>query len=332
MRHSGAVRILRVITAVLLLNANWSGDERLPLYEGTPTVKTRPVTLGPGDPKRVGDLTFMGGLHFYSRDHAFGGYSSLHTDGRKFSLLSDGGLWFDFEMGSDLRPYRPRFGTLPDGPAQGWRKIDRDSEAQAVDPATGQIWVAFERANMIWRYAPGYARVEAKAAPAAMASWPRNSGAEAMVRLRRGAFLVFSEGNREPGGGTTTLYFPGDPTAGSKPVRLAFVAPDHFDVTDAAELPDGRLIVLTRRARLAVGFTNKLVLVEADAIRAAIAQPGARVRGREIATLAPPLIHDNFEGVAVTREGRATIVWLVSDDNSPTWFQRTLLLKFRLEP
>ena len=44
-----------------------------------------------------------------------------------------------------------------------------------------------------------------------------------------------------------------------------------------------------------------------------------------------PLIHDNFEGVAITREGRDTIVWLVSDDNQ-LFLQRSLLLKFKLDP
>ena len=54
------------------------------------------------------------------------------------------------------------------------------------------------------------------------------------------------------------------------------------------------------------------------------------IRGRSIAALAPPLVHDNFEGMAITREGGATILWLVSDDNQ-SMLQRTLLLKFALE-
>jgi hypothetical protein len=90
-------------------------------------------------------------------------------------------------------------------------------------------------------------------------------------------------------------------------------------------LPDGRLLVLTRGFKLPFDFAAKLVVVDPAAIR-----PGAVVRGREIATLAKPLIHDNFEGLAVTREGNATILWIVSDDNQ-LFLQRSLLLKFRLE-
>ncbi|MGO7251670.1 esterase-like activity of phytase family protein, partial [Rhizobium brockwellii] len=58
--------------------------------------------------------------------------------------------------------------------------------------------------------------------------------------------------------------------------------------------------------------------------------PGRVARGRLIAELDSPLIHDNFEGVAVTQEGGATILWLVSDDNQ-LFLQKSYLLKFRLD-
>jgi hypothetical protein len=39
---------------------------------------------------------------------------------------------------------------------------------------------------------------------------------------------------------------------------------------------------------------------------------------------------DNFEGLAITREGSRIILWIASDDNHE-FFQRTLLLKFALK-
>jgi hypothetical protein len=57
---------------------------------------------------------------------------------------------------------------------------------------------------------------------------------------------------------------------------------------------------------------------------------GMTIRGREIARLAPPLTVDNFEGLAITREHGATMLWMVSDDNL-LFLQRTLLMKFRLD-
>lgn len=320
---------LSVILLVLLLVPSWSRDERLPLYDGSPNVTVTRVPLGLADPslRRVGALTYLGGIRLASRDPAFGGFSSLAIDGKRFTLLSDGGLIFRFEMGADLRPRDFGFGALPDGPGTGWSKEQRDSESLAVDPVSGTAWVGFERANAIGRYSRGLARSEAARAPAEMRRWPLNAGAEALVRLRDGRFLVFAEDRSAPGGGTEALRFDRDPTdRRARAERFAYRAPAGYRPTDAAELPDGRLLVLNRAISLAGGFTAKLVVVDARAIR-----EGARIDGREIASFAYPIVHDNFEGVAITRAGTATIVWLLSDDNSPTWFQRTLLLKFRLE-
>ena len=323
------MRILLVILLVLLLVPGWSRDERLPLYDGSPHVTVTRVPLDLTDPgvRRVGALTYLGGIRLASRDPAFGGFSALAIAGDRFTLLSDGGLIFRFAMGPDLRPRDFGFGALPDGPGTGWSKEQRDSESLAVDPATGAAWVGFERANAIGRYAPGLTRSEAARAPAEMRRWPLNAGAEALVRLRDGRFLVFAEDRSAKGGGTEALRFDRDPTDPQVRVeRFAYHAPPGYRPTDAAELPDGRLLVLNRAITLADGFTATLAMVDAAPIR-----EGARIGGREIARFAYPIAHDNFEGVAITREGGATIVWLLSDDNAPTWFQRTLLLKFRLE-
>jgi hypothetical protein len=82
--------------------------------------------------------------------------------------------------------------------------------------------------------------------------------------------------------------------------------------------------VLDRAFSLPFQFANRISIVPARQLR-----PGHVAHGRLIAELAAPLIHDNFEGVAVTREGADTILWLVSDDNQ-FMLQRSLLLKFRL--
>ena len=49
----------------------------------------------------------------------------------------------------------------------------------------------------------------------------------------------------------------------------------------------------------------------------------------EVARLAAPLSVDNFEGIAVRRDGTRDFVYLISDDNF-LGLQRTLLLKFEL--
>lgn len=324
------MRVLLVIVLVLLLVPGWSGDERLALLSDTPRMTTSPVLLDRHDPRRTraGALVFMGGLELHSPDPGFGGFSSLSVVGDRFTLLSDGGNIVRFRMGVGWRPSQIAFANLPAGPGTGWDKGDRDSESMAIDPASGRIWIGFEKYNAIWRFAPGFARAARVAEPEAMADWDEGAGPESLVRLADGRFLTISEASTpESGDDREGLIFAGDPTVAARPAfTFRYRPPRGYDVSDATQLPDGRLAILNRRFRLPFLFTAKVTLVNPSTIR-----PGAVVRGREIATLAPPLVHDNFEGIAATREGRDTMLWLVSDDNQSR-LQRSLLLKFRLDP
>jgi hypothetical protein len=337
----GAMRILFVILAVLLIVPGWSGEERLALLGNKPQMIAIPVDLDPADPRRrqVGALTYIGGVSLHSIDPAFGGYSALavrgEPDGNRFTMLSDGGNVVAFTIGADWRPRRLRFSNLPAGPGIGWEKRDRDSESLVLDPATGTAWIGFEGYNAIWRYAPDFSHAEVQVDPAAMAGWPLNGGAESLARLPDGRFLAISEQRHVPrkrwrGSESTrlqsreALLFLGDPTV-TRPRRLAYMPHGRFDPADATALPNGDLLVLDRDFQLPYHFSNRISLVPAKAIRA-----GGVARGRLLATFDAPLIHDNFEGIATTIENGATIVWLISDDNQSV-LQRTLLLKFRLD-
>jgi hypothetical protein len=318
-----------VILFVLVLVPSWTGDPRLPLYDGVPMVTFSRVSLDDNDPARtrVGALTYLGGIRLRSDDSAFGGFSAMHIAGERFTMLADGGLGYSFTMGRDLVPRAAQFWEVPDGPGTGWSRSDRDSESLAVDPANGRAWVGYEHANAIWRYAPGLTRAEAHRAPQGMRDWPLNGGAEALVRLRSGRFLVISE-SKGGRGGRMALAFDRDPTdRRARSFAFAYRPPAGYSPTDAAELPDGRLLVLNRAASLRDGFTAVLTLVD---LRRRL-RSGATLRGREIARFEAPVIHDNFEALAITREGDDAIVWIASDDNPPSLFQRSLLLKFRLE-
>jgi len=324
---------MRIFTSVLLLlflTPPWMGEKRLALLGPDPVFEAKRVQLDETNPglTRVGQLTWLGGVELTSPDPAFGGFSAMAVLSDHFTLLSDGGNIVRFRMDSRGRLSERSFSDLPAGPGTGWMKEDRDSESLTADPVTGRMWVGFERANQIWRFAPDLARGEGRAAPRAMATWPANSGAEAMTRMPDGRFIVIGEREPWPGReGRAAILFSGDPVEQpNKGFRFSYVPPPHHDPSDLAVLPDGRLLVLNRRFALPFDFSSKLVVIDPRAIR-----PGAVVRGREIATLAKPLLHDNFEGLAVTREGKATIIWIVSDDNQ-LFLQRSLLLKFRLEP
>ena len=325
------MRLFRFLSALfLLLVLTSSGPEGRRELGSAARIDAVRVALDPGDPSRlrVGALTYLGGVRLKSPDPAFGGFSAMRIAGDRFTLVSDGGNVVSFRMGSDFRPSAIVFGDLPDGPRTGWRKADRDSESLAWDPASGKMWVGFENSNAIWRYDAGPTRAERRVRPAAMRDWSRAGGPEAMVRLHDGTFLVISESTRPDNGtGRVGLRFAGDPTETKQPpMPFVYIPPAGYDPSDMAELPDGRLIVLNRRFALRGLFSARLTIVDPRGLHA-----NAVLRGEEIATLAAPLIHDNYEAIVVTREGDDTILWIASDDNSQFW-EQSLLLKFRLEP
>lgn len=282
-----------------------------------------PVPLDEDRPerRRLGSLVYLGGWNLDSNDPRFGGISALHVEGREVSALSDAGWLIRFTLPADGRIVRADLGQLPEGPGSATAKTDRDIESMAM--AGPRAWIGYERANAVWRYRRSDWTSEASAAPQAMRRWRANRGSEAMLRLRDGRFLVFSEGS---GGDSEALLFGGDPAEkGTASARLKYRPPAGYRVTDAALLPDGRMLFLNRRFRLMEGFTARLSLASPVELK-----PGAVIEGREIAAFAAPVIADNFEGLSVTQEGGRTILWIASDDNY-NQLQRTLLLKFALE-
>jgi hypothetical protein len=313
-----------------LLVPTYAGDSRRGYIGDKPVMTLTPVVLDEADPsrRRLGALTFLAGYRLDSPDPQFGGFSSMRLQGDRFTLLSDGGALVSFRLSPAGQASEVSFRELPAGPGRGWTKAERDSESMASDPVTGQVWVGFERVNEIWRFSPDFSHAEGRAAPRAMRRWVANGGPEAMVRLRNGGFIVLAESPEGPGRPSFGLYFDRDPVETPQAgFRFRHRFPPGYRPTDIAELPDGRLLVLVRHfsPRPDRLFEAKLMLIDRAAIR-----QGALVRGTEIADFSAPTIHDNFEALVVTREGDATILWIASDDNQMFW-QRSLLLKFRLD-
>lgn len=327
----GRMRILLSVLLCLIFVHDYSGAARRSVPNAT-RLTFLSVRLDPGNPGRrnVGQLEYLEGVEIREHGPGIGGYSALSVAGDRFTLLSDGGNFLKFRWLGGERFSDPVVGALPKGPGQGWVKADWDSESMAVDPATRQIWVGYENRNEIWRYTPDFGRETGHVKSTSM-NFIYNSGAESLVRRRDGSFIVLSEVDYKRCGIAPYerlhcgILFDTDPVeAPERYVRFGYKAPPDYLPVDAAELPDGRLLVLNRAFGPPFGFSSKLTLIDAEAI-----QEGAVVEGRTIATLDRPLIHDNFEGVAVGQENGRTIIWIVSDDNQ-LFLQRTLLLKFAL--
>lgn len=315
------MRVLAALLILLLLGtfappapyrAKPPPSHRITIFEAVPLDWRRP------DRVRVGGLSWLGGWEIESNDPRFGGISALHVEGGEVMALSDAGTLMRFRVSSDVPDME--ISPLSAGPGSADVKGDRDSESMVVEG--GRVWVGFERSNSIWRYDLKDWRPRSSARPAAMRRWRSNRGAEAMVRLPGGRFLVFSEGG---GGESPVVLFHGDPARlATRAETLRYLPPRGYRITDAALLPDGRLLLLHRRVRLTEGVSAKLTIARLPRLA-----EGATISGEEIAVLRTPVAVDNMEGLSVTSEGGRTIVWIASDDNFNP-LQRTLLLKFAL--
>jgi hypothetical protein len=273
-------------------------------------------------------LRYVDGWSLSSRDRDFGGLSSLMIEDGKFVSLSDIGAVISFGMDANGTISGASINPLPRGCASDADKRDRDSESIARDPATGTYWIGFEWRNVICRSDARLAKAERLVKPEVMKHWSKTGGPEAIVRLADGRFLIFAEFAQGSGALPEIVIADRDPTAPDARYRRAlYMAPEHhFSPTDAAELPDGRLLVINRRFEPPAYFSARLSLL--DPIPANV---NGIVTGKTIAKFGRPGLTSNFEGVTISNEDGRTFVWLISDDNY-MWIENTYLLKFELLP
>lgn len=116
--------------------------------------------------------------------------------------------------------------------------------------------------------------------------WPRNVGAEAMLRLPDGRFIVPCEcraswfgDSRHP-----AFLYAHDPVQGGRGKAFTFAGVDGFRPTDVAQLPDGRVLILMRRLLwpILARFAIKVVIADPAEI-----MPGRVWRGHELANIGP---------------------------------------------
>ena len=296
-------------------------------------VRSTSVPLNLQDPRQrvVGRLEYRGGLHLVSDDPRFGGISSLRVlpDGQHLAAVTDEGWWVsarlvyhdrvlqaleEVEMGPLLGPD----GKAPEG------KDSRDAESLALLP-NGEFVVGFEREHRLLRYPAGTGRPDGIPvpcpAPPGLEGAPFNGGIEALVALRGGGLLALTEYWIEK---DQVVGWTGGPNEWK---RLGLRFEQALRPSDGALLPRGDVLVLERAYNPQRGVVNVRVRqIGRDKIR-----PGSALGGRLVAEFSPPLVLDNFEGIAAVRDASGeTHVFLVSDDNLNPAQQRTLLLMFAL--
>lgn len=248
----------------------------------------------------------------------FGGFSALLAAGdHQLRAFSDRGARFTLTEPDQPAPQHGLVRQLV-APADAhdlW-----DIEAATRDPVSRRYWLAFENRHTIHRFTITSAP-DGKRDLEREVDWSANSGAEAMVRLSDGRFLVLPEGQNYG------LLYPGDPVDGAQAARFTFRNPaPGFAATDVAELPDGRLLLLMRD--LAWGypiFTSRLAI-------GTVPRAGGVFAPKTALQLDPAIPRENHEGLAVRPRSDGRIdVWVISDDNLSV-MQRTLLAKLVFDP
>jgi hypothetical protein len=306
--------------------------------DGRIAIEARPIPFDVTDAARreIGKLAWRGGLVLRASHARFGGFSALRCPDRCIAVSDKGSV---LEFGLVEREGRlsgvtaAYLSTIRDVNGEAGSKATRDSESLTLGPKADWAEIGFERTNAIFSFRRGEdGRFDWTASggvrPEAMQGWPRNGGAETLLRLADGRVLAIAEDAETENEGRRALLFGPRPADSGglrgDPASLTYIPPEGFRPTDAALTGDGRVLILNRSFSLMSGVGAVLTAVPVGEIR-----PGATLRGTEIARLAPPLSIDNMEALAVRREAGRTYVYLMSDDNfSP--LQRTLLMKFEL--
>ncbi|MEZ5850279.1 MAG: esterase-like activity of phytase family protein [Hyphomicrobiaceae bacterium] len=305
-------------------------------------VKTRKISsFSRTEPARrkFGSLEFRGGLVLTSPARAFGGFSGLTVDkdGKHFLAISDEGAWLSAAISYDgdtpVSIAEARLGPIQGlGGRQLDRKKDVDGESIALldgDFRRGTVLIGFERNHRIGRFpvrdgiigAPlGYLKL-----PAEARRMRRNKGFEAVTVLvagrYKGSVVAFSE--RYPGSPHTHT---GWIWTGGAPRKLTLPDIGGFELTDAASLRDGSLLLLERRFRWTEGVKMRIRRFTADSIR-----PGHVMEGKVLIEADLGSDIDNMEGLAVHYDGTGRpVLTLISDDNFNQFLQRTILLQFTL--
>jgi hypothetical protein len=324
----------RVITAFCILFSTAAPGLRAADYSDAIEIQSKPLGgFDHNDParRRFGALLYRGGLFLASSCESFGGLSAfrMQPDGKHFIALSDQGYWLRGRLVYDgVRPTGIVDAEMtPVLDAHGKHSVRLDAESLAEDG--GILFVGVERIQSILRFdydkqgllAPGRP-IEI---PAEIRKWPSNQSLEGMVFIPEQyalskTLIVFSEHALDESGNLEAFLI-----GGPSPGKFAVKRTDGYDLTDAALLPGGDLLILERKYSVESGAAMRIRRISSKDLK-----PASLVDGPVVMEADRNYEIDNMEALSVHEAPSGeTILTLVSDDNfSPD--QRTLLLQFAL--
>jgi hypothetical protein len=280
----------------------------------------------------LGALEFRGGLVLTSSNKSFGGISSLimDSDGTHFIAASDWGVWFRGRIiYKDDRPAGIGDAvTAPILDTDGKSSSRIDSESMTTDGRW--LYVGIERTHRILRYRYGKKLFstpgENVPVPHEIRDLPSNQSLEALVLVPEefplgGTLLAISESGLDSAGNIKAFLI-GGPTPG----KFAIKRKDAYDISDAAFLPQGDILILERKYELNSGMIMRIRRLSISEIR-----PDALVDGPVVFEADASCNIDNMETLSVHRSPSGDIILTLMSDNNFHPNQRTLLLQFALK-
>lgn len=281
-------------------------------------------------------LSFLGGFELKAKPKVFGGFSGVlfEPNDHRLMLLSDTGgvamIHVQHDQGKItgfgkgiLQPLKNHRSQLL---SQIWHY---DTESVAI--VGNKLWVGVETANRIYEFSrdkdgfPVSGRI--LNVPQRIRKLPKNRGLEALASSPLGSPLkgkVVAIAERSVG-----KYAPhteGWIIGGGqfKPIMIA--RRDEYDVSDAAFLPNGDLLLLERRVRWWSALTVRIRRIKVQSFFQSEPLDGEDFL---IANLTQPI--DNFEGLHVAQISDDRIILTLVSDNNYNDIQRTLLMQFLLK-
>jgi cyclophilin family peptidyl-prolyl cis-trans isomerase len=296
--------------------------------------QTTPVELATGEPDvAIGELIFRGGVEIAPDKAGIGGISGLEWHDGVLYAVSDNGRWLMLTP-EDVAGRLVDVSSITIGDLRDLRggKLKGDFvDAEAITrTATGEWLIAFERQNRIWRYAaPGAVPTPSGIDLAGLLAGARLNAEIETMAAYDGGLLVCGEWadaarpncRRITAGGTEAFHL----------AAPAGIAEFRGAPTDAACRADGSACFVLFRS-----YTPSAPARQRN--RAAIVKVAADNSAETLAVLAPPMVLDNFEGLALREERGRTFLYIVSDDNfgncansTKPDCQHTYLLKFEVK-
>lgn len=333
-----------ISVAISLAGLKTIAEENRPVGAFDITVLATPFTdFEPQSPGKrgFGPLVFKTGAYLQSSDPNFGGFSGMQflDQGERLLAVSDAGFWLDVTLerdtvgaltGLSAARMAPIYSGL--GPRLRTPKYYVDAESLVRDG--DDLYVSFEEINVVSRYRLDLSTLvmepDMLALPDSVDQVGDNKGLEALALVPPGQplaghLLAIAERGRSRKEPTNGWILAPKKGASDKSGSFRIKQSDGFDVTEAAILGNGDLLLLERRFTVATGVAMRLRRIKAGEIK-----DGALLDGPVLFEAGLSHRIDNMEAMALYRNDQGEMVLALLADDNYSLLQRTVYLEFVL--